>query len=37
VPDAEMTIQDGDILHISIVRGDLTELAESLKTVTGHE
>jgi trk system potassium uptake protein TrkA len=37
VPDAAMTIQEGDILHISIVRGDLTELAESLKTISGPE
>lgn len=33
VPDASLTIQEGDILHISVVRGDLGSLAESLETV----
>jgi Trk K+ transport system NAD-binding subunit len=33
VPDSSLTIQEGDILHISIVRGDLATIAESLKTV----
>ncbi|HEY7875876.1 MAG TPA: TrkA family potassium uptake protein [Actinomycetota bacterium] len=37
IPDAAMTIQDGDILHISLVRGDLTELAESLENLAGPE
>lgn len=31
VPDSTFTIQEGDILHISLVRGDLGDLAESLK------
>lgn len=33
VPDAKLTIQEGDILHVSIVRGDIADLAEQLKTV----
>ena len=33
VPDAGLTIQEGDILHISVVRGDAAELAEALKTI----
>jgi trk system potassium uptake protein TrkA len=33
VPDAKLTIQEGDILHVSIVRGDVPDLAEQLKTV----
>jgi trk system potassium uptake protein TrkA len=33
VPDAKLTIQEGDILHVSIVRGDVTDLAEQLKTI----
>lgn len=31
VPDSAFTIQEGDILHISLVRGDLGDLADSLK------
>jgi trk system potassium uptake protein len=37
VPDSSLTIQEGDILHISIVRGDLAELADSLKIVAQPE
>ena len=33
VPDSSLTIQEGDILHISIVRGDLAGLSEALETV----
>lgn len=33
VPDKELAIQEGDILHISVVRGDAATLAEDLKTV----
>ena len=33
VPDASLTIQDGDILHISTVRADAANLAEELKKV----
>jgi trk system potassium uptake protein TrkA len=35
VPDKALAIQDGDILHISTVRGELATLAEELKKV-GH-
>jgi trk system potassium uptake protein TrkA len=31
VPDKNLAIQDGDILHISTVRGDAAQLAEELK------
>lgn len=31
VPEKDLTIQDGDILHISIVRGDVATLREELK------
>ena len=37
VPDSQLTIQEGDILHISLVRGDLGDLAESLKHVEPSE
>jgi trk/ktr system potassium uptake protein len=37
VPDSRLTIQEGDILHISIVRGDLGALAESLETIAHAE
>jgi trk/ktr system potassium uptake protein len=37
VPDAAMTIQDGDILHISLVRGDFGDLTESLKSLKSAE
>lgn len=33
VPDGKLTIQEGDILHVSIVRGDVPDLAEQLKTI----
>lgn len=33
VPDGKLTIQEGDILHVSIVRGDVLDLAENLKTI----
>jgi trk system potassium uptake protein TrkA len=33
VPDAELTIQDGDILHVSAVRHQAAELQELLKQV----
>jgi trk system potassium uptake protein len=31
VPDKDFTFQDGDILHIAVVRGDLPTLTEELK------
>lgn len=37
VPDRNLTLQDGDILHISITRGDAPTLAEELKKVGGPE
>lgn len=33
VPDAKLTVQEGDILHISVVRGDATDLPEELKRI----
>ncbi len=33
VPDNDLTIQDGDILHISVVRPDAGELGEDIKNV----
>ena len=33
VPDAKLTIQEGDILHISVIRGEVNGLAEALKEV----
>ena len=33
VPDKDLTIQDGDIIHISVVRGDASELADAIKKV----
>ncbi len=33
VPDKDLTIQDGDILHISVVRPDAGELGEEIKNV----
>lgn len=38
VPDAALTIQDGDILHISIVRGEAADLDQALKQIVpeGH-
>ncbi len=37
VPDEDMTIQDGDILHVSVVRGDAADLTEELKRVGSPE
>lgn len=37
VPDATLTIQEGDMLHISVVRGNAVGLAESLKTLPPKE
>ena len=33
VPAKDLTIQDGDILHISVIRADCAELGEQIKTV----
>ncbi|MDQ3962447.1 MAG: TrkA family potassium uptake protein [Actinomycetota bacterium] len=33
VPDKDLTIQDGDIIHISVVRGDAADLANEIKKV----
>lgn len=33
VPDKRLTIQEGDVLHVSVVRGDLADLPEELKKV----
>ncbi|MDQ3987260.1 MAG: TrkA family potassium uptake protein [Actinomycetota bacterium] len=33
VPDKNLTIQEGDILHISVARGDAAELAEEIEKV----
>ena len=33
VPDKELTIQDGDIVHISVVRGDAADLTADIKKV----
>ena len=33
VPDESLAVQDGDILHFSIIRGDVAGLAEELKKV----
>ncbi len=33
VPEAKLTIQEGDILHISVIRGEASELSTSLKDV----
>jgi trk system potassium uptake protein len=33
VPDGKLTIQEGDILHISVIRGEVAELGEALKAV----
>lgn len=33
VPDGELTIQDGDILHISVVRTDAAGLGEALRKI----
>ncbi len=36
VPDQRLSVQDGDILHIAIVRGEAGRLAEELKKVGEH-
>lgn len=33
VPEADLTIQDGDILYISVIRSDIADLVESLKVI----
>ena len=33
LPDKELTLQEGDIIHISVVRSDLPSLVEDLKSV----
>lgn len=33
VPDESLAVQDGDILHFSIIRGDVASLSEELKKV----
>ena len=33
IPDKDLTIQDGDIVHISVVRGDAADLADDIKKV----
>lgn len=33
VPDKDLTIQDGDIVHISVVRGDAADLTADIKKV----
>lgn len=33
VPDKDLTVQDGDILYVSAVRNDATDIAEHLKSV----
>ena len=33
VPDARLTVQEGDILHVSIVRGDVGDLPEEMKKI----
>jgi trk system potassium uptake protein len=33
VPDKNLTVQDGDILHVSVVRGEAADLKEDLKTI----
>ncbi|HWL65361.1 MAG TPA: TrkA family potassium uptake protein [Actinomycetota bacterium] len=37
VPEKDLALQDGDILHVSVVRGDLPTLTEALKKVGGPE
>jgi trk system potassium uptake protein TrkA len=36
VPDERLTVQDGDILHVSVVRGEARGLEEELKTLDRH-
>jgi Trk K+ transport system NAD-binding subunit len=31
IPDKDLTLQEGDILHISVVRSDAAKLEESFK------
>jgi trk system potassium uptake protein TrkA len=33
VPDPKLTLQEGDILHVALVRGDLADLPEEIKKV----
>ena len=33
VPDPALTVQEGDTIHISVVRGDAADLAESIKNL----
>lgn len=33
VPDKDLTVQEGDILHISVIRADASDLGEEIKTV----
>ncbi|HET7481316.1 MAG TPA: TrkA family potassium uptake protein [Actinomycetota bacterium] len=33
VPDPKMTLQEGDILHVSVVRSDLIELPDAIKKI----
>lgn len=33
VPDKELTIQDGDILHVSVVRKEAADLKDAIKTI----
>lgn len=35
IPDGELTIQDGDILHVAVVRADAASLREQLKETGG--
>ena len=37
IPDAALTVQDGDILHVSVLRGAVADLGESLKKVGAPE
>lgn len=37
VPDKDLAIQDGDILHISVVRGDASDLMDQLKKLGAPE
>jgi trk system potassium uptake protein TrkA len=35
VPDKDLTLQDGDILHVAVVRGGLGDLSEEIRKVGG--
>jgi trk system potassium uptake protein TrkA len=37
IPDRTLTVQEGDILHISVVRGDAAQLGDDLKKVGAPE